>query len=156
MDLFYILGFVLVLAVVMYFVKSKRSAGENSQPRQVSAKKTEPRDYLDDATGYLNPPKPLRELLVSDYAGTMRILLDILQKGGIYERKYAAYALGQIGDANTLTRLKAAFRAERVSGVKNAMAAAIGAIEQAPLQKGFGEEPRREIIRLVYDSSPCG
>ena len=111
----------------------------------------EPRDFLDQASNYLHTPKPLSEMLVDDRVYVTDKLLDILRTGGIYERKYAAFALGQIGDESTLKALRGAQDQETKEGVHDAIAAAIAGIEAASIQMGASENDRRRVIQNAYE-----
>ena len=55
------------------------------------------RDYFTEATEVLGAPRPLRDLLRENREGTIMALVKSLGSPNIYARKYAAFAMGQIG-----------------------------------------------------------
>lgn len=64
-------------------------------------------------------------------------------------RKAAAYALGQIGDSATVAALVSRLNIERAAGVREAIIAAISAINLAP-DPEYSQLDRRKIIEDVY------
>src|SRR5687768_16757490 len=88
------------------------------------------RDYLEESRDVLHSPRPLRQLLKDDRAAILALLVQHLSSSDIYQRKYAAFCLGQIGDAAVSGDLELVFQREPEGGAKDAMAAAIATLRQ--------------------------
>jgi len=114
----------------------------------------EPRDFYKEAAVWLKPPKPLAELVKEDKDSVIQILLGYLKDGGDYDRKYAAFVLGQIGDDSILDELRFYLSREQKKGIQEAIGAAIIGLLDAPASKGFSEFERRKIIDAAYDKNP--
>lgn len=153
---------IIVIGIVLFLVFRKK---ETPTQTVTSSKQTEqqispPRDYLDEATGFVGAPRPLKELLKTNRAEVIHNLVNALnldtniQQGGIPMsptiRKAAAYALGQIGDSSTVAALTSRLNIERASGVREAIVASISAINLAP-DPEYTELDRRKIIEDVYN-----
>jgi hypothetical protein len=121
-----------------------------------------PRDYVEEAAEILlqvptGPGQVTRriangaaaELIAKDRAGAIQILLRALDRPPTF-RKMAVYALGQIGESSTFPRLKAQYSVEAAPGVKDALAAVMTAIVEAPAPVR-SELDRRQIIDDVYN-----
>ena len=134
--------------------RSRAEAPAATKPKEQATGQREPRDYLTMASGYLETPRPIPELLLENQEEVFFNLLKFIETGGTYQRKYAAYALGQIGDPRYLEALEKAARTERVQGVKDAMNASLVALREAPATQGYTEMDRRQLIESVYSSSP--
>ena len=110
-----------------------------------------PRDFFQEAEGYLSISAPVALQLEHDREKTIGLLLDILPRGSVYERKYAAFALGQIGDPATLALLRESLESEKVGGVAEAIAAAVTGIERAGIDTDKSEVERRQLIEDAYE-----
>jgi hypothetical protein len=116
-----------------------------------------PRDYLREASSIIFGDKvSLASLVEDDVEGVLNNLFRVLDTAqgmmGPSLRKAAVYALGQIGDLSTLTRLQDSYREQHnPPGVQEAMAAAMTAIKVAPSGTGYSQLDRRQIIEDVYD-----
>jgi len=92
----------------------------------------------------------LRELLAEDRAALLGALVKFLGNSDIYERKYAAFCLGQIGDTSVLPALKAAFDREEEGGAKEAMLASLACLKKMPASSGSTEAQRCQFVEEVY------
>lgn len=124
----------------------QKSERENSMPR----------DYLREATSTIFGDKvPLAELLETEPEQVIGNLLRALNyEEGLPStmiRKGAAYALGQIGDEDTLDYLRERYEIEEAPGVKEALVASMTAINLAPAGAGYSQLERRQIIQDVYE-----
>ncbi|MCA9643041.1 MAG: hypothetical protein KC492_20225, partial [Myxococcales bacterium] len=72
-----------------------------------------------------------------------------LQLGGM-QRKFGAYALGQLGFSGAADLLQA-MRQDPAGGVREAASAAFAAVASAPRERGHPEIARRWVIDFVYD-----
>ena len=160
--------FIIIIAIItiVYFVfrsknKSSMSAVSN-KINQNSNSGREPRNYLREATSFVNAPEPLDVLIINKRNEVIHNLIDYLnldadirhETGIPMEptiRKAAAYALGQIGDVSTLNVLQNRLNIERASGVKEAIIASISAINIAP-DPLHTQIERRKIIEDVYNN----
>ena len=107
---------VAIISGLLYFLFRKRGDMHNDSTSGfknssigtggTGAEKRAPRDFLGIEYDYLNTPKPLREMLKENGPAVLKELVDILNKGGTYERKHAAFALGQIGDKSYIEQLR--------------------------------------------------
>ncbi len=144
---------ILLLIFVIYLIIRKKKS-----PKMVSNKmnneKKEPRDFFEFAKGYLEPLKPYKELLIDKKEETINNLVEFLKSDYHQHRKQAAYVLGQIGEKRFVKHISNAIRIEPKIGVKEAMEAALVAIQQAPTDEGYTELQRREIIDAVYYKKP--
>jgi HEAT repeat protein len=68
-------------------------------------------------------------------------------------RKYAAYALGQLGYESSIVVLDRLAKSDPAPAVRNAAGAALIAIKQAPADRGFGEEERLALIEQTYSDA---
>ena len=157
------MGYLLTIAIacgLLYLLFRKKgnthinsTSGPKGASNGTGAKEAEehvPRDFLGLQYNYLNTPKPLREMLKENEPAVMKELVEFLNNGGTYERKHAAFALGQIGDENYIEQLEYRQTHEQVKGVAEAIDAALVALRQAPSGRGFTEMDRRRIIEDVY------
>jgi len=110
------------------------------------------RDYLADAQKWMGAPVPLRQMLAQDYALAVAAIVGRLKNEDTYTRKYAAYALGQIGDHRVLDKLQEAHDSEPAEGVMHAMAAALKTIRKMPASSGATEEQRCQYMQEVYEA----
>jgi hypothetical protein len=155
MELLLILAVFLIL-FFRYIFRSKDStetSGEEEMSlREIrqSIKTKEPRDFLKLASDWLNSPRPLKEMLEQEKSYVIEKLTNFLSTGGTYDRKYAAFALGQIGEVSTIEPLEKQLSVEAVEGVRDAIKAALTALRVAPVSKGASELDRRTIIEEVY------
>ena len=120
------------------------------------SEKPMPRDYIREATSTIFGDKvPLAELLKTEPGQVIGNLLRALNyEEGLPStmiRKGAAYALGQIGDEETLDDLKERYEREQAPGVKDALVASMTAINLAPAGSGHSQLERRQIIEDVYN-----
>ena len=150
----YFIAIIIIGAIILLVVKmiSKNSAEQaiNQKPKTTANVEKEPRDFMRQGEGYLALARPIDELLKEDKNGTLNHLISLLQKGGIYERKYAAFALGQIGEERAIKAIESCLESESVTGVREAMEAALVALRMAPASKGHSEIERRKIIQKTY------
>src|ERR1017187_1836177 len=107
------------------------------------------RDYLEEATRVLGAPRPLSELLRENRRGVVNVLIKNLSSPNSYARKYAAFALGQIGETGVVDILRSAYGAEPGGGTKEAMGASIIALLSVP--PGASEHIRAAAVKNVYD-----
>jgi hypothetical protein len=157
---------IIVLGVIAYFIfrnKNKSTLSEVSNKNtQNSELGREPRNYLREATSFVNAPGPLDVLIINQRNEVIHNLIDYLNLDadirhetgipmGPTIRKAAAYALGQIGDVSTLNVLQNRLNIERASGVKEAIVASISAINIAP-DPLHTQMERRKIIEDVYNN----
>ena len=98
-----------------------------------------PRDFLAEAERWLKTPKSLREMIEGNKEYVISKLLNLLEEGGTYERKYAAFSLGQIGNSDIITQLRKCLEKETVQGVKDALEASLTALNIASVEKGQSE-----------------
>lgn len=112
------------------------------------------RNYLEEASSILKTPAPLTDLYTANPVEVIMNLLNALNyDGGMMSpmiRKAAAYALGQIGEVNTIGHLKKRHDVEPARGVKEAIVAAVSAINIAPAADGHSQMDRCQIIGEVY------
>lgn len=127
------------------FVQIVSAVFENKYRKDVQV-----RDYLRDSQETLQCPRPLRDLLAEDRAALLGALVNFLGNSDIYKRKYAAFCLGQIGDASVLPALKAAYDREEGGGAKEAMAASLTCLKKMPASSGSTETQRCEFVEEVY------
>jgi len=127
--------------------------GQKTKVSFKEEEKREPRDFLQVASSTLETPKPLAELVKENKDFVVEKLLEFVQSGDIYERKHAAFALGQIGDENALEPLRECYASESVAGTRAAIGAAIIALSDAPSNKGYNDLDRRNIIEKEYNKS---
>lgn len=131
------------------------------QPGEAETQNTEkdaamPRDYIGEATSTIFGDKvPLAELLETEPDQVIENLLRALNyEEGLPStmiRKGAAYALGQIGDEETLDDLRQRHEREQAPGVQEALVASMTAIKLAPAGAGHSQLERRQIIEDVYN-----
>jgi hypothetical protein len=144
----YLIFFIFLIVVIVLIARKKKP--ERMDSKVINNEKTEPRDFFDTAKGYLEPPKSYTELLIECREETITNLIDFLKSDYHQHRKQAAYVLGQIGEKRFVEVIANAIRVEPKIGVKEAMQAALVAIQQAPVDDGYTELQRREIIDRVY------
>lgn len=157
---------IIALIIIVYFVfrsKNKSSmSAESNKKNQNSESVREPRNYLREATSFVNAPGPLDVLIITKRSEVIHNLIDHLNLDadirhetglpmGPTIRKAAAYALGQIGDVSTLNVLQNRLNIEKASGVKEAIVASISAINIAP-DPLHTQMERRKIIEDVYNN----
>lgn len=149
----YLLLLLALIGLAAFFLNRRKAQRPPSIPATPTRPSAEPRDFLTLAQQYLTTPRPLREMLSDDRGYVLSKLHDILRTGGTCERKYAAFALGQIGDASSAQPLAHALDHEDVSGVRDAIAASLEAVRAIPADGGSTELDRRHRIENVYRSS---
>lgn len=110
------------------------------------------RDYLADAQKWMGAPVPLRQMLAQDYPLAVAAIVGRLKNEDTYTRKYAAYALGQIGDHRVLDKLQEAHDSEPADGVRLAMASSLKTIRKMPANSGATEEQRCQYMQEVYEA----
>jgi len=79
-------------------------------------------------------------------------LIKALENGSDYQRKYAAFVLGQIGDENFIKFLDKALINENIEGVRLAIISSLKAIEVASLQKRGNNLERCQLIEEYYNN----
>ena len=150
----YFIAIIIIVGIIFLVVKmiSKNSAEQtiNKKPNTSVNVETEPRDFMREGEDFLKITRPIDELLEEDKDGTLNHLMSLLQKGGIYERKYAAFAVGQIGEEGAISTIESCLERESVTGVREALGAALAALRMAPASKGYSEIERRKIIQKAY------
>lgn len=144
----------IIVGVVIYMIVRPKSPTKTAPDNVDSANKGEPRDFLKEAEGWLSTPKPLREMLEQNKSYVIEKLVELLSEGDIYERKYAAFALGQIGEVSAIEPLENCLSVESVEGVREAIEAALVALRMVPTNKGSSELERRMVIEDVYNKRP--
>lgn len=148
---------ILAIGVVLYFVFRKKGAPIQTvnSSKQVEQQVSPPRDYLEEAIGFVGAPAPLSQLLETNRIDVIQNLVNALNQDvnmmSPSIRKAAAYALGQIGDPSTVTILSNRLNVERASGVRDAIVASISAINLAPEGSNYTQLDRRRIIEDVYN-----
>jgi uncharacterized protein with von Willebrand factor type A (vWA) domain len=110
------------------------------------------RDFLKEAQSVFGSPRPLRDLLSEDRDALVATLVKFLGNPDIYKRKYAAFCLGQIGESSVLDDLQSAYDRESVRGAKEAMGAALVALERVPPEASM--EERATAVENVYEKRP--
>ena len=146
----YLVIFLIIALIAIIFV-SKRKQSDN-RVNQANINKNDdkmPRDFLAEAKGWLKTPKSLREMIEENKEYVISKLINILEEGGTYERKYAAFALGQIGNDNMINQLRKCLEKETVQGVQEALEAALTALNIASAESGQSELERRKVIDEV-------
>ena len=143
---------VIALIVILFFSKRKQSGNGFDQTNDIINEEKMPRDFLAEASGLLKTPKSLKEMIEENKEYVISKLLSFLEEGGIYERKYAAFALGQIGNDNIITQLRKCLGKETVQGVQEALEASLTALNIASAENGHSELDRRTIIDDVYNN----
>ena len=150
----YFIAIIIIVGIIILVLKmsSKNSVQQtiNKTSKTSVNEESEPRDFMRQGEGYLAISRPIDELLEEDKDGTLNHLISLLQKGGTYERKYAAFALGQIGEERAINAIESCLERESVTGVREAMGAALAALRMAPASKGHSEIERRKIIQEAY------
>jgi hypothetical protein len=144
----------IVVVVVIYMVVRPKGSAKTAPENFDSDNKGEPRDFLKEAEGALSTPKPLREMLEQNKSYVIEKLIEILDTEGIYQRKYAAFALGQIGEVSAIEALENQLSVESVEGVREAIEAALVTLRRVPANKGSSELDRRMLIEDVYNKRP--
>jgi hypothetical protein len=109
-----------------------------------------PRDFLNATLGFCGSPTHLRELLALDRDFVVRRLITLLQTGETYERKSAAFALGQIGERRFAQYLEEAWGRESMPGLRSAIGASLATVRTLPSEAGSAEIDRREMIERIY------
>lgn len=143
---------IIAIIVIIFISKRKQSDRKNSKVKTNKSYDKMPRDFIAEARGFLKTPKSMREMINENKEYVISKLLNLLEEGDIYERKYAAFSLGQIGNSNIITQLKQYLEKESVQGVKEALEAALTALNIAPVENGQSELERRRIIDDVYNN----
>jgi hypothetical protein len=118
---------------------------------------TDPQQLATRICGLFAVPDPvdISETLVRVYAPLGRTGNEMFDKMEFTNsvnmlRKYAAYALGQLGYKASLETLERIRTSDPVPGVREAAGAAFVAISEAPADEGHGEPVRCQIIERVY------
>ena len=142
--------FIAVIVIVVIIILIVKMTSKNSGQQTTANVENEPRDFMRQGEDYLELPKPIDELLEEDRDGVINHLTNLLQKGGTYQKKYAAFALGQIGEEKAINVIESCLERESVTGVREAMGAALAALRMAPASKGHSEMERRNIIQKTY------
>lgn len=115
----------IIVGIVIYMIVRPKSHTKTAPENVDSSNNGEPRDFLKEAEGWLSTPKSLREMLEQNKTYVIEKLIGFLSNGGIYERKYAAFALGQIGEVCATEPLENCLLVESVEGVREAIEAAL-------------------------------
>lgn len=146
---------IIVIGIALYLVFRKKGTQtqtatfSNEAEHQVSP----PRNYLEEATGFVGAPDSLSRLLEINRVQVIKNLVNALNQdinlGSPSVRKAAAYALGQIGDPSTVAILTNRLNIERAPGVRDALVASISAINLAPEGPSYSQLDRRKIIEDV-------
>ena len=113
-----------------------------------------PRDYLKEASEMIYGNKVDLGNLVEECTGQVSAnLISVLTRARApmqaMIRKAAAYGLGQVGDPGSVEKLNHFLDNEEADGVKDAMLAALTAINVAP-RPIHSDAERRQIIEDVY------
>lgn len=112
-------------------------------------------NYYEPYEGALHSPRPLRELIQENRDGMIEAMKNVLLKSpDIYERKNAAFVLGQIGAERAIPYLDQALNQERVDGVREAAGAAIATLRSVSSDKGFSDAERARVMYALYKSRP--
>lgn len=162
-NMFGLTEIIVLVVIAIIIIKLLKSKKKQLQPQNTTSPiptptpvppkhaLTFPKDYLEDGGGWVKAPKPLKEMLKDDKENLVNNLIAMLKDGGTYEKKWAAFCLGQIGEGRFIGSIKEALAVESVQGVQEAMAAAITALNLASVESGKSELERRTIINEVYD-----
>ncbi len=118
------------------------------------------RDYLEEASGVIfNHKVSLSRALETNPEEVARNLLRVIEEARepmqAMIRKAAAYALGQIGEARALKRLRESYKNEPAPGVRQAMLASMTAIKLAPTPKHTQLDRCRIIEDVYHDRRPA-
>ena len=149
----YIIAIIIIVSIIFLVKIISKSSVKQTINKSLSTStnfENEPRDFMRQGEDYLELPKPVDELLEEDREGLVNHLVGIIQKGGTYQKKYAAFALGQIGEERVIKVIESCLERESVTGVREAMGAALAALRMAPASKGHSEIERRKIIQKAY------
>lgn len=112
-------------------------------------------NYYEPYEGALHSPRPLRELIQENRDGMIEAMRNILLKSpDIYERKNAAFVLGQIGAERAIPYLDQALNQGRVDGVREAAGAAIATLRSLSSDKGFSDAERARVMYALYKNRP--
>ena len=112
-------------------------------------------NYYEPYEGALHPPRPLRELIQENRDGMIEAMKNVLFKSpDIYERKNAAFVLGQIGAERAIPYLDQALNQERVDGVREAAGAALATLRSVSSDKGFSDAERARVMYALYKNRP--
>jgi len=142
-----LLGMIVVVILVFKYLHSSKNPSSGLSGYSVT---NEPRDFLLEASHRLETPKALNIMLEESRDSTINEMSDILESGGIYDRKYVAFALGQIGDDTLIPLLERRLNQESITGVREAIEAALVALRVMSSQNGHSEYDRRRVIEDVY------
>lgn len=111
-------------------------------------------NYYESYEGALHPPRPLQELVKEDRDGLIEAMKNImLRSPDIYERKNAAFCLGQIGDERAIQWLDQAV-GDPVDGVREAAGAALATLRSVSADKGFSDAERARVMYALYKNRP--
>lgn len=112
-------------------------------------------NYYEPYEGALHLPRPLRDLVQENRDGMIEAMKNIMLKSpDIYERKNAAFCLGQIGAERAIPYLDQALGQERVEGVREAAGAALGTLRSVSSDKGFSDAERARVMYALYKNRP--
>ena len=144
----YLIIIVIFIVIVVLIISKKKP--QKNEPKEMNNKKYGPQDFFSDYSYFLDPTRKvdIRQMLTEYRDETIDILVNCIKTRT--NPKTAAFLLGQIGDKKALGPLFNAISIERAIGNKEAMEAAVVAIQQAPAEYGYTELERREIIDRVY------
>ncbi len=146
-----LLGAITVIVILCLILHRMQNSETKPKSNTASSPSSEPRDFLKQAEGMLNPPKPFSMLVEENRPLVLSSLANFLTVGGTYERKYAAFSLGQIGDASAIAELEKCLIRESVQGVREAIGASIAALKIVPSNNGYTDLDRRMVIEDVYN-----
>lgn len=109
------------------------------------------RDFLKEAERYLEAPRPLRELVRSQRQVVVEVLGAFLRTGDTYQRKYAAFAMGQLGYEVFLYDIEEVLRNETGHGVRVALLSAQAVIQALPASQSSSDLERRRMLTREYE-----
>ncbi len=112
-------------------------------------------NYYEPYEGALRLPRPLRDLVQENRDGMIEAMKNtMLRSPDIYERKNAAFCLGQIGDERAIPYVEQALSRERVEGVRDAAGAALATLRSVSSDKGFSDAERARVMFALYKNRP--
>jgi len=143
---------ILIIFIVLYLFFLLRSITSKKIKTNSDKDENEPRDFILNADIWLKPPVELRFFVDNNKDDAVKFLEGNLSDGAMHVRKYAAYALGQIGDHRLSEVFDTLIKRETDQSMIDVMKACHTALQVAPSEKGFTEYQRRLIIDNISKS----
>jgi HEAT repeat protein len=137
---------IIIICSVLYLIFKLKKTTSKKEKTSHKVNENEPRDFIANSDVWLKPPIELRILVDKNRDDAINFLKSKLSNGAIQVRKYATFALGQIGDEKISTIFEIWLKRESDQSVRCVMKACQTAIKLASAEKGFTEYQRRLII----------